>query len=501
MSVELKVVGHSGTAGTVYATLDDMVSLGPLRDVLNQAGSLRFGLHNLDPLLPEVKAIEREVQVWLDGSFVAGGGWLVPVAPEATIDGSNDVTEFECRGLLWYLDHRFVGRADRLNKVSNASFESATLPPWTATATTATVSTTAKITGTKSARLVQAAAGVDAYISQPVTIVAGGVGELVTLAGWFLVSATGWVGPALEDRGLFLSMTIGGVLRQVAVETIDAETPRGAWQRREVTVWIPPTLTAVIDPRLYSPGGTIYWDEISLTLMESQSYYATDQASIGAGLVAHLQDAAYGKSALAIATSAATTGVVRDRHYQHADHANGGQALGEFANLSDGFDQSIELTATARTWTSFYPRKGTARTAVAWTELTRMRWVPVEGDQAASSIVTLGDGDGPDREEGYADDPTKFGGVTLEDVIVAEAGTPIDALDSRAGEELRVRSTAARLEITFGPGLRIGSMLTGDTFAGPATLHGAVDISGNWRVMETSLDLVIRCLTVSCERV
>lgn len=500
MTVELKVVNKSGT---VAATLANVVSASPLVDVLNEGGHLRFGLHNLDPQAPTVQAIGTEIQVWRNGSLVADGGWVVPITPESEINGNTDVVEFECRGLFWYLDRRFFGDADRLNYIANGGMETAGLASWTAVGTTATRDTAHRINGTYAAKLVQASAGTDTYLKQSVSITGTGVGTLLTVAGWFYVSSTGYVGTASGDRGLYLQRSVGGVVNEFDFAPLDSgdggDAVQNSWQRRKVSVWVPPNATEAVEVRLYSPGGSIWWDEVELVAMDSLSYYATDQATIAGGIVAHAQDATYGKSNLNIGTSTPATGITRDRHYQHAEHANIGQALSEFPALSDGFDQSIALTSTTRTYTTHYPRKGTSRTALVWSEIVQVRWVPVEGEQAADSIVVLGDGDGPDREEGAAVDTGAFGGVTLEEVISAETGTPIDGLDSKAAEELRIRITAARMEVTLGPGLRVGSMAVGDTFAGPAAVHGYMNLAGTWRAMETALDLVTDCLTLTCE--
>lgn len=500
MTLQIKVVDHDGS---VFAALDNMVSMEPVRDVLNRPGSFRFGLHNLDPLADEVLALEREVQVWRNGTFYAGGGWLVPVTPESRLDGTTDVVEYECRGLLWYTDRLFFGDADRRNYIDDGGMETAGLTDWTATGTTATRDATHRINGTYAAKLVETTAGEDSYLSQTVSITGSGVGSLMTLAGWFYVSSTGWLGEAFGARGLFIQRSIAAVVQDFDFVELntgeEGDVPLDGWQRREVTIHVPPNSTEDVEVRLYSPGGTIWWDEVTLTAMDSLSFYDTDQATIADGIVVHAQDVAYGKSDLLIGRSTPATGVKRDRHYQHAEHGNIGRALAEFSTLDDGFDQSMVTTSTLRTYTVHYPRKGTSRTALSWDEIVRARWVPVEGEQAANSIVTLGDGDGPDREEGAAIDGSAFPGVTLEEVIAAPVGTPIDGLDEKAAEELRVRSSAKRAEVTLGPGLRVGSMATGDTFAGPATAHGYMDLSGTWRAIEVAWDPMTDGLTLVLE--
>lgn len=497
MSVELKVVNN---AGTVAATLANVVSLSTLTDVLNRAGSLRFGLHNLDPQATDVQAIATELQVWRNGSIIADGGWVVPITPESEVNGTTDVVEFECRGLLWYFDRRFAGDADRHDYIDNGDFEDATLAPWTAVGTTATRDTAHHIDGTHACKLVQASAGTDTYVEQTVSITAGGVGLLLTFAGWFYVQSSGYVGEASGGRGLFIQRSVASVVQDfdfIEYDNGGDGVPLDSWQRRKITIQMPPNATEDITVRGMSLGGTMWLDALTLTAMDSVSFFDTDQTTIADGLVVHGQDAAYGKSDLNIGTSTPATGITRDRHYQHAEHPNLGRALAEFSELDNGFDQSID--SANRTYTTHYPRKGTSRSALAWSEIVKVRWVPVEGEQAADSIVVLGDGEGPDREEGAATDAGAYSGVTLEEVISADAGTPIDGLDSRAAEELRVRITAARLEVTLGPWLRFGALAVGDTFAGPATVHGYTNLAGTWRAMQTDLDLVTGCLTITAE--
>jgi hypothetical protein len=494
-------------AGTRFVTLANVLNPSPLRNVLNHAGSFRFALHVEDAQATQVLAIEREVQVWRDGALLAGDGWLAVVTPEATIDAGTALVEFECRGLLWYFDRRFIGDADRTNYLGagQGTFD-ANLTGWTATGTTATFDGTKRASGTGSAKLVTAAAGADAFLSRTVSVTGTGVGTLLTVAGWFFVDPTGYLGEAYGGRGLFLQRSVAGVVQDFDFATLanddDGNVPTGSWQRREVTVHVPPSTTEDITVRLYGPGGTIWWDEVILVAMDAVSYYETDQATIAGGIALHLQDAFYGKSTLSIPTSTPATGVVRDAHYQHAEHMPGGRSMADFTTLDDGFDHSVETTATAtsgtRTYTTHYPRKGVLRSALSTDEIVRLRWVPVDGDQAANSVVVLGDGDGPDREEGSAIDTTAFGGVTLEKVISAPPGTLIDRLDEKAAEELRVSVNAARLEVTLGPGLRIGTLLPGDTISVPAVL-GYVDTTGTWRITETELDTVADSLSFKAE--
>lgn len=476
------LIKRTAMDGTEVCTLVDAADIQPIRDVLNSFGSTGFTLHNFDPLAPQVEDLS-EVQVWRDGSHLWTG---VVVTSDSTWEPGRDQTSFEVRGLPWYLWRRLYGNADRTNYAANPEFESGT-SSWTATGTTFTVNSTKRKTGTSSAHLQSAVVAADRYISQVVAIPANGVGNLVTLVGWFWIEPGTWTGGAYEERGLFLQRIDSlGVPQEFDFDAIDDDTPRGAWQRAKTTVWLPPNVSETVQMRLYSPAATIRWDAVSLTLMESVSHYDTDQSAIAAASVVHAQDPVYGKSSLLIGTSTPATGVKRDRHYQHAEHGSIGGALTEFPSLDDGFDWSVETTGTTRTFTTHFPHKGTARSAFAESEFTKVRLV-FDGESAASSVVVGGDADGPDREEGEAVDTLAFDGLILEDWSKSPTGAEIDSLDARAAEKLRVLKNPQVLEATLAPGLRIGSWVPGDT----ATIvidHGRLQVAGSWRCIETAID-------------
>lgn len=479
-------VRRTDMGGGEICTLADYLDLAPIEEVLNGYGSWSFRVHNLDPLAPFVVDL-GEVQVWRDGTHLATG---VVVQSESTYEASGDrivdETTFHVRGLPWYFSHRLFGDADRTNFCANADFEVGT-SSWTATGTTFSVDGIRKKLNSSSAKLVSSVVGADWYIEQSAAIPPNGVGNLITLAAWYYIEDGTWAGAALEERGLALyRVDAAGSVVQFEAASIDQETPRGVWQRAEVTVQVPPNVAETVRWRLYSPACTIRWDAVTVTLMESVSYYDTDQATIAGAIVAHAQDLAYGKSSLNIGLSTLATGIKRDRHYQHAEHGSIASALMEFPALDDGTDWSIETTGGARSFTTHYPRKGTARAAFALAEFTRVA-VTFDGDSAATSVVIGGEGDGPDREEGGAIDATAFGGLILEEWSAGPAGADIDSLDGRAAERLRLAKNPRVLSATLAPGLRIGAWLPGDT-AVIAISHGRLVLAGTWRCVSTSLD-------------
>lgn len=481
-SFVVKVVQNDGT---VLETLND-IAFDQVTWELNGPGSMDFTVHNYDTTFTATDILTNEVQLWRNGTFL---WWGVPVRAEAT----PTRVRVSCRGLLWYFSRRFIGDADRTNYLSNPEFNG-NLTSWTAQNTTATAVTTQRILGTHSAQLVQATAQQDAYLHQTFSITGTAIGTLVVVVAWYRITSTGWLGEAINKRGLTVSRKTGSTIHESSVYEIDGASPRDAWQRAEVSVWVPPGTTNDIQVRLYSPGGTIHWDATSATIMESLSNYNADQTDIASQIVLHLQDTAYGKSDLAIATSTPASGVLRDRHYQHADHHSGMRALAEFTLLEDGFDFDVAVTSTTRTFTTYYPRKGGTPSQLDFTAARLSDWtLRIDGEAACSSITVLGDGDGPDREEGAAVDDTVFGGLILEDVIMAPPGAPIDSLDARAEEALRLRKKAQVLTVVV-PAVDadnaityIGNIAVGDVGT-PTLAEGFSTVAGNWRLVRMTLD-------------
>lgn len=458
-------------------------------------GSFEYVMHTLDTQAPLNIVIEREAQLWRDNRHLFSGPLMVA-------DADADAVTFRCVGLAGYFGQRHIDRgADRLNFLTNPEFEaSPDLTGWTAVGTTAIAATDRKITGTRSARLTQANADVVSYLRQTVVKTAGSLGELVTAVAWFYISPTGWVGPAYEGRGLRLSRTVGGnTVGEIGVADINNDTPRGAWQRAEVTVHMPPNATETLELRLYSPGGVIYWDAASLTLMESLSRPGVDQATIAADVVEFLQGRYTGfaglKSDLLISTNAPASGVVRDRTFQFADHVNGETALGELAGLDNGIDYEV---TPGRVFKTHYPSIGTDRTATLTLDESNsiVRRYVIDGHAAASAVVVLGEGDGPDREEGGAGDAALFGGRNVEKVISPNGTAAIDALDELAAQELANLRNPKIVELTITDRALIGVVGIGDKVT-LALTYGFMALSGAWTIEELSLDCTADVLSAT----
>lgn len=493
----VKLVTKAGVVTTVLldATTPNC-NIGPLEWDLHGPSTASFSLPTSHANAALVGAKE-EVQFWRNGSCIWWG-----YVERADIDDRE--ARFQCAGLPRYFDFRQFGKANRDNLLTNPQFESDGTG-WTASGVTATYPTDIKILGSKSARLEQATEGVDTYLQQVVTVTSGSIGELMTLAAWFQVGVFGWNGPAYGNRGLYLELS-DGTSRAVEYVEIDDFTPRGTWTRAEVTIWIPPLVTWDVVCRLYAPSTFIWWDACSLTKMESFSHYQTDQASIVAAMVDYAQDRGpfvHGKSDLLINATAATcppTGIVRDYHQQFAEHQNIGRSIADFGDIDDGVDFSVEHTGTVRNFHTWYPARGTNRTATV--TITDAQLVAgsngwrFDGEQAASSVVVVGDGDGPDREEGGAIDSSLFGSTTFETVISARPNTPIDRLGPLATEALQAfkRPESAVVTVAEPEKLLLELVHPGDTITADVD-QGALQITGAWRVVAKRFEPVTEALT------
>jgi hypothetical protein len=231
--------------------------------------------------------------------------------------------------------------------------------------------------------------------------------------------------------------------------------------------------------------------------MESLSFGypppGADVADIIAGIVDYAQDRifAHGKSDLNIDTAGSATGTTRQVAFQFEEHRNILDTIMEY--VREGIcDIDIAISATTRTFTTYAPQKGSlyGTTLELDVNVADFSW-SWDLEQAASSVVMLGKGDGPDRPEGSAIDTSLLGGAfTMEIVETAPDRTTVGQLDSRAAERLLVAARPEILEVTTLPGAGvIGNLEVGDTV--PVLISdGWVDIDATYRVAAISADLL-----------
>ena len=409
--------------------------------------------------LPDI--LSREVQVWRNGRLFA---WLVPVRIE--VDDVN--ATLQCATPEWYFTRRFFGKADRTNYVVDGGFEAVPPDPlvgaWSAFGVTFDRSTERRVTGARSAKLIQANAQTDTYVYQVIDdFESTGVGTLLTLNARFWIDPDEWIGEAFDKRGLVIvrydefGNEVDDGAAPVGIFEIDGLTARGSWQEAETEVWMPPSQVNDLELRCMAVGGVIFWDHVTLTIMESLSSvegpddFEMEQALIFSRYVDHAQNPLYRKDDRNIRVLWTPTGVQRERHQQFAEHQNVWVAMREFPQLEDGFDFRMEYPdPSTRQLVTGNPRVGSYKPQYALEDGKNVVGVrlSLDGAQAANNVTILSiDSDGPDRAEGSAVDDS-FYGVDLEHVEAAPAGTPIDALDEMAAERLSELRRPVILEVT-----------------------------------------------------
>ncbi len=475
--------------GTPYGELSD-ARVTRLSSELNGPGAAEISLANTDPDAP-LMVPGREIQIQQDGSVLF---WGPIVRPQA---GLRETT-WQCASLLWYFAHRYMGRADRVNQLLNGEFEDGE-DDWTfENGVTHSIDTTTVISG-NSLELEGSVADHDEHAAQTWTHGVGGYpgGDTIVVSTWVWISDADYLGPAIEDFGLVARhRSSTGEALNAQVATINDDTERDKWIPLEVAI---PLVQEgdTVDVLLFPPHGVAFFDLVTLTFMESLSFgYPIDDddvTDIIKTIVDYAQDhnppgMGHGKSDLNIGTAGAATGTTRRIAYQFAEHRNILDAILEY--VREGLaDIDIALTTTTRTFT-VYPKSADARTpklgkgSLYGTALeldvnvADFSWA-WDLEQAASSVVILGPGDGPDRPEGGAVDTSLLGGAfTMEIVEQAPDATTIGELDLRAEERLKVAARPEILEVTTLPGAGvIGDLAVGDTIP--------VDIVTGWVVIDS----------------
>lgn len=478
------------------------------------------------PLARAATTPHREVQLWRNGHMLV---WAVPTARQA--NSKDRIYTYDAKGLLWYYGRRYMGRANRHNFLTNASFESG-LTGWSAVGgtLTATADSSHHALGPTALKLVQTNANLDEYEVQSFVSVAGVIGLALFYTAWIYLDT--FTDIALNGRGVGLVRAAANVGSFVS---IDANTPTKKLIRLTGVLHQPPNVTEVLEYRVYGVKGTMWVDAATVTAEESISLIAAnspggtgwDQIEIphyvseylqGRGDIANAFGVNNGKSDLNIGFYGPPTGITKERTYQFFDHQRGyagGQGAGvfdEFSKSADGFDIRVAVTPNTRTLTCEYPRTGTDRPdlPLTWVKdptnpARDVSYVIAEWDwaesieQTANQVVELGGwGTGASREEGGYENNSALGGLTLEMVESAPNDTPIDALDTFARQrglqyEHAVQTPIFTLveprdaitgEVTYP---LIGVLLPGDTM--PVRVDdGDVQMDGTYRLVTLELD-------------
>lgn len=491
---------------------------------------------NLTALDPDMVGT-REIQIWRnDYLLFVGKPW------QRRADDSGRMMIFSCKDPTSYLQHRYIGRANRVNRLSNGSFESGGLAPWAKTdpdaSTTLTIASTHRVLGTDALRVVSTDVTSAPYVYQAVVASAGVSALRLFLTGWCFIS--NWTGPAPFEAGLLLIRLGATGAGRYSYAKVKATTERNQWVRLETFVRVPPNTTEYVEARLFAIDGTIWWDAVTLVADEHIGWGdGVDEGQVVGDVVRYLQ----GKGKFAnlspektdcfIRPVMPTTGneIQSGRSYRLADHQkgfdggpSGSGVLDHYLNAQDGIDWRFE--PQGRILRGHYPFIGEERTDVTFTfrkfptaperngSWGIVGWDFAESiEQAANQIVELGGWGGtqypgdPSREEGAYQDLSTLGGVSLELVETAPQGTPISQLDARAqarGRRLARPVQTPRLKIVEvrDPDTGeveyplIGVLLPGDRIA-VDVVDGRFVLTGEWRVAQVVLDGQTEELTVT----
>lgn len=481
----------------------------------------------------------REIQIWRNDQLLfVGKPW------SRRADNTGRVMVFSCKDPTAYLQHRYIGRANRVNRLANPGFESG-VPPWKeydpGSAMTTGASTAHKLVGAKALAIVCTDISAGPFVYQTLVAKAGNKALRLFLTGWYYVSG-GFAGPSAFDAGLLLirSSAVGTGAGKYSYAKIKADTETDQWVRLETFVRIPAGRTETIQARLFPVDGTIYWDAITLVADEHLAWLdGVDQGTVVTDIVNYLQGKGkFGslspeKSDCFIRPVMPTTGieVQAGRVYHLADHQKGFDGspgsravLDHYLNAGDGIDWRFE--PNGRILRGYYPAIGEDRTEITFTwrkfplhperdssfGIVGWRFADSE-ENAANQVVELGGWGGskypgdPTREEGGYSNTAALGGLSLELVETAPQGMPISQLNQRAtsrGRRLSRPVATPQLiiaeprdettgDVTFP---LIGVLFPGDTIA-VDLVDGTFVMSGEWRVAQVVLDGQTDELTVT----
>jgi hypothetical protein len=492
-----KVVNRAAT--TVYSTIADVnMESAELTMPPTSPGLATFAAHPLDPNVFALKRPylggRREVQLWRDGKC---RWWGIPLVGELV---DAETVRFHCVHLRWWFGRRFFGPIFNNYLDPNSDFE-AGLTGWTAVGTTAAVSSTWRAKGTQSVKLTQATAGTDTYLRRRYTITTTTQTVFLKARALLFIDAASWVGPALDERGLYLECqdSPGGALTagvDPVWEPITESTPRDSPipTLMEKGLTVPAGGTFTVEVRLYSPGGVVHYDDTALQAEESTGSPVTgEEAQLTFGrLPAYAQDPAIGKSdlhmAVAVETGAARSGV---RIFQHFDN-------GQLLEAMDGFVSDGLLD-----WDVLWEADGSASHVHVW-PAGRGTDVPgavlhLPGNAVldsgytvdASSVVTkprvIGNGTGATREVAEAVDTSTMDGHVVESVDTAPAESNTDAIWSRAAQILadnRIPGSTSALRLPASAVLDVFGL--GDTVT-PVIAYGWADDTDDHRVKRLTM--------------
>lgn len=495
--------------GTKVVEAVDGAKVGPIRWVLNRPTTCTVELPILsssltpDAIVSEDGDTLNEIQVFRDGALV---GWFVPIG----IDEDPQLIRLTCADPLWLLSRRFVGELYDTNLLDNPSFNDDTSAPpsgWSNNGVD-TIETAFSYNAMDPPNVVAlecSTASVNKYLYQDFTI------PQSTEQTVWMVSAYVWVDPLTPfvatdyEHGVVIARyNASNVIQDAWWARVNDSTDKLYWTRLSAPLKVPPTDgTQYLRVWLGTAEGKIFYDAVRLVEVKRLAYQGQDQAVIAQGLVEHAQDTSIQKADLDIGTDCPGTGIFLNRLYPYAEHEQILQALIDLAEGADGFDFSMVVTETTKTFTTHYPQKGSASSVATfewgvniadWSRSTSI-------DQAVGSGAMLGpgttdvDGRADDREHHWTADPLSHSGRRLEAVEMAPSRANLIELEDLAEELVDARKVPSVLELTvhrtdtddWAQRIVDGTLEVGDVVT-VVIDHGTVEVNATYRIVELVLD-------------
>jgi hypothetical protein len=432
--------------GVAYGRIASAVPT-EVEKVLNDLGECLIDCYILDPTLIDLLPISafpgaREIQIWRDQECI---WWGWPTS--ATFDAKQ--VHITCAGLLYPFSRRNFGPVI-VNYLKNPSFEypapggAGDVPEWTVSGVTAWPINAVNpwsapiLLGTQSILLIQATPGVDTYIEQDIAVEGGAQGLFFDLSAWCYLLPGYTYGDALDSRGLFVQLIVGGIAIDVEFAQITADTGQGNWVRLDTGIDVPPGVSGTLNVRLYAPQGAIVWDATNLSVEESRGSSPTgnDVSTIIGIVVDYAQQASEGKSDLAMPVTGPLTGTSLIRIYQFSDNSGILDALNEFPTIGVcDFEVIWDRTGHFRSFAigggSSAPIKGSIKYNYALEidlgQITDLEG-SIDGTQTTTASTFLGQGaSGSSQDIGYSAFPSLLGGRTAVDGFIALNSNTITA--------------------------------------------------------------------------
>lgn len=449
MDVVCKVV--DGLTGVVHAEFPVNLEHATWVPGGHNPAEASWTVHPKEPALAELRQehlggrVDREVQLWGDGTC---RWWGVPLSYHLV---SDSALRYTARDLKHHLLGRFAGPIGSNLLNPNADFEDG-LTNWTLVGAAGAVSNEWRAKGTQSANLVTTSANQDSYLRRRVAITTTTDPVFLSLKALLHIASAGWVGPAFGERGLYaeLQVTPGGPLVAGVTpvwEPLTNATLRdqddGVWMETGITV--PAGMTATVEVRLYSPGGSVWWDHTRLGAEESVgSALGGDPAEVVFTAIANYANApSWGKSELNLPVTIIGPSLpALRRHLQFYANANILEALNQF--VAEGLLE----------WDITFPGDGSARELVVWTagrgavidpdslkvefpgNVVSHSNVGADGTGVATKVRYTGRGSKSAQDVFEAIDTSQMAGTTIEAVRSAPQDTATDGLYRLAAEDV-----------------------------------------------------------------